>query len=219
LLKVNSIGVRFWQELVEAKPERQIVEDLASEYDIDRGLVQEDLRVFQARISELGLCPPTKAASGENDHSKNRTPPPLPNFPWYAGNRDETASAPPLLTACGLAGLFVFDCILSLLSMKGLCRVVSVWPTRNKLLTDEASLLQKACRGVERACVWYPRKTLCLQRSAVTTCMLRFAGLPAKLVLGAQPMPFQAHAWVELHGAVVNDHKGVRRVYRVLAQY
>jgi hypothetical protein len=219
LLKLNPIGVVFWQALVGAKPEGEIVEDLARSYGIDQERVQEDLHAFQARISELGLHPQKDAISQGNNGPTNHPSELLPNYPWYAGSRDRVAAAPVLLTACGLAGLFAFDCILSLLSMQSLCRVVKAWPTRRKVLKNEGSLLHKICRAVERSCVWYPKKALCLQRSAVTTCMLRIAGLAAELVIGAQPMPLQAHAWVELEGAVINDHKGVTRVYRVLARY
>jgi hypothetical protein len=40
--------------------------------------------------------------------------------------------------------------------------------------------------------------------------------MPATLVLGAKQMPFKAHAWVEVHGLVVNDKPYMHEIYSVL---
>lgn len=64
---------------------------------------------------------------------------------------------------------------------------------------------EEICRAVDLACIWYWRQVPCLQRSAVTTRLLRSHGFAASLVIGAQPLPFRAHAWVEVDGRVVND--------------
>ena len=57
---------------------------------------------------------------------------------------------------------------------------------------------------------------LCQQRSAATACLLRKCGVPAQLVIGAQQMPFKAHAWVEVDGRVVNDKPYTPEMYGVL---
>jgi hypothetical protein len=36
------------------------------------------------------------------------------------------------------------------------------------------------------------------------------------MVLGAQLLPFRAHAWVEVDGAVVNDKPYIHEIYQVL---
>ena len=72
------------------------------------------------------------------------------------------------------------------------------------------------CHAVDLACIWYWKEVLCLQRSAATTCVLRDAGIPAKMVLGVQHVPFRAHAWVEVEGRVVNDKPYMRDLYSVL---
>jgi hypothetical protein len=36
------------------------------------------------------------------------------------------------------------------------------------------------------------------------------------MVIGAQQMPFKAHAWVEVSGQVVNDQPYTREMYAVL---
>jgi len=72
------------------------------------------------------------------------------------------------------------------------------------------------CRAVDLACVFYFKQVLCLQRSAVATILLRKAQFPAEMVVGAQPCPFRAHAWVEVAGRVVNDKPYTPELYEVL---
>jgi hypothetical protein len=73
-------------------------------------------------------------------------------------------------------------------------------------------------RAVNLACAFYFKKVLCLQRAAVTTCLLRKAGIPAELVIGVQTLPYCAHAWVEVEGAVVNDKSYTPEMYSVLSR-
>ncbi len=76
--------------------------------------------------------------------------------------------------------------------------------------------VERICAAVDMACIWYWKEALCLQRSAATACLLRKYGVPAQMVLGAQPMPFKAHAWVEVNGRVVNDKPYTPEMYAVL---
>lgn len=79
-----------------------------------------------------------------------------------------------------------------------------------------AALIEQICSAVDMACIWYWKEVLCLQRSAATACLLKRHGIPAQMVIGAQQMPFKAHAWVEVAGRVVNDKPYVPEVYAVL---
>ena len=65
--------------------------------------------------------------------------------------------------------------------------------------------LDHICQAVAVAGVWYPKETLCLQRSSVLVRMMRQKGIAARLVIGVRQLPFRSHAWVEVDGAVVND--------------
>jgi len=76
--------------------------------------------------------------------------------------------------------------------------------------------VDRICSAVDLACVYYFKQVLCLQRSAVTACILKRQGVFAQLVIGAQHTPFKAHAWVEVDGRVVNDKPYVSEVYPVL---
>ena len=77
---------------------------------------------------------------------------------------------------------------------------------------------ERICAAVDMACIWYWKEVRCLQRSAATACLLRSYGIPAQMMIGAQQMPFKAHAWVEVDGRVVNDRPYVREMYAVLDQ-
>jgi prolyl oligopeptidase len=74
-------------------------------------------------------------------------------------------------------------------------------------------LIEHLCPAIDVACIWYPKTVLCLQRSAATTCVLRNFGLPAQMIIGVQKLPFNAHAWVEVSGNVVNDKPYMREIY------
>jgi hypothetical protein len=81
-----------------------------------------------------------------------------------------------------------------------------------------AASAQRICAAVDMASIWYWKEVLCLQRSAATACLLKQFGVPAHMVIGAQQMPFRAHAWVEVGGCVVNDKPYMRETYAVLDQ-
>lgn len=75
---------------------------------------------------------------------------------------------------------------------------------------------EQACRAINLACVFYFKQVACLQRCSALVFLLRGLGIPATLVLGAQRLPFKAHAWVEVNGRVVNDSKSSIELYGVL---
>jgi Transglutaminase-like superfamily len=81
---------------------------------------------------------------------------------------------------------------------------------------DRQTQIEEICAAIDLVCIWYPKRVLCLQRSAATTCLLKCYGIPARMVLGAQQMPFKAHAWVEVNGCVVNDRPYVPEIYAEL---
>lgn len=81
---------------------------------------------------------------------------------------------------------------------------------------DVSDLAYRLCRAMDFACVFYPKRVLCLQRSVATTLLLRRYGLSAEMVIGAQTLPFRSHAWVEINNEVVNDKPYMLELYRPL---
>jgi hypothetical protein len=74
----------------------------------------------------------------------------------------------------------------------------------------------RLCHAVDLACVFYFKQVLCLQRSTVTTVLLRRHGWEAEMVIGAQVRPFKSHAWVEIGRSVVNDKPYMLQIYQEL---
>jgi len=110
--------------------------------------------------------------------------------------------------------LIRFDLFLARGDFAGLYDTVSL-PNLPAVEFDD-DITRKICSAVDLACVWYWKHVLCLQRSAAAACLLRDSGVPAELVIGAQHMPFRAHAWVEVEGRVVNDKSYTNEMYAVL---
>ena len=115
-----------------------------------------------------------------------------------------------------IGGLIVYD----LASRMGVARahaLVARCPVVKRRPTEEVT--PRICAAVAEASVWYVKRVLCLQQSAVTTWMLRLHGVPAELVIGCRPVPVQSHAWVEVHGQVVNDRPQYQKFFRVLERF
>src|SRR5260370_41558756 len=97
-----------------------------------------------------------------------------------------------------LVGLVAYDLLFLGRDFATLHRIVRNWIVTCK--EPALDTTDRVCDAVNRACIWYPKRALCLQRSSVTTCLLRNCGVSAQLVLGAQKLPFKAHAWDEVNG-------------------
>jgi hypothetical protein len=110
--------------------------------------------------------------------------------------------------------LIYFDLYLARGNFSALYDKVRNYPAGKR--TPPADATERICSAMDMACIWYWKEALCLQRSAATACLLKRHGIPAQLVIGAQQMPFKAHAWVEVGGRVVNDKSYIPEVYAVL---
>jgi hypothetical protein len=117
------------------------------------------------------------------------------------------------LIARAWVGLAAFDLALGL----GFARAHERLRTcRVRTRPDRVMAPEEIVWAVEEACVWYVKRAPCLQRSAVATRLLRRHGVPAELVIGYRPIPFESHAWVEVGGRVVNDRPQYQRFFTVL---
>lgn len=112
-----------------------------------------------------------------------------------------------------LIGLMVFDLFLFGSHFARMHRFVQNWKCAPRTASPDAA--DRVCAAVNCACVWYPKRVLCLQRSAVTTCLLRNLGVSAHMVMGAQKFPFKAHAWTEVNGRAINERRDVQSIYGV----
>ena len=133
----------------------------------------------------------------------------------------ETAIAPVVrhsLAASPVIAFFALAAAHAIMKFGGFHRLydtVRRWPVSKKNSAN-AEQISAVIAGIDRAGRYYPKHALCLQRSAVGTCLLRMAGVQAQMVMGCRKIPFRGHAWVEVNGEVVNDKPNVQIQYRVL---
>ena len=218
LLKLNSVGTEMWTLLSCGMSETQVVDKIAQQYGVDPSRVAEDLRALLRRANELGVSPESVSIAEPPEQIARKEEEPSSR----ALDQDQRVlNAMPTTGDLfkAILGLALFDIILSSRTLETLCSVVRSWPVKPLRPVSDAAVIGQVSRAVERAAVWYPKRALCLQRSAVTTCLLRQRGIHAHMVVGVRPMPFLAHAWVEVRGIVVNDFPRVKTFYQSLSSY
>jgi transglutaminase superfamily protein len=112
-----------------------------------------------------------------------------------------------------LLTLFAYDVLSTFCRFETIYSMVKNWKLVSAPFSQDT--INRVCIAVNYACAWYPKQALCLQRSFVTTYLLRKQGVPAHMVLGAQKLPFKAHAWVEVDGQAINERSNVQATYAV----
>jgi hypothetical protein len=112
--------------------------------------------------------------------------------------------------------LFLFaaiDVYLKLAGFNSLLTRIKDYPTE---LSEPRSAINVCIAALDHAQVYYPKKEMCLRRSAALTLLLRDKGYSAQMVVGAQPYPAKAHAWVELNDQVIGDSVRIKGLYHEL---
>jgi hypothetical protein len=98
-------------------------------------------------------------------------------------------------------------------------RMVERWPTRGSVPPERRrARAEEICTAVDRARTAYFKHAWCLQRAAASVIYLRLCGVRGELVIGVRKIPFQAHAWTEVDGAVVNDPAQLGATYAEIAR-
>jgi hypothetical protein len=110
--------------------------------------------------------------------------------------------------------LVAHDAFMSRHDFRSLHQQVKRFPLRRP--RRKTNVAQAVSRALDIACAFYPKQALCLQRSSVLVKMLRRRGEPARMVIGAQKLPFKAHAWVEVDSAILNDRLAEREKFLIL---
>jgi hypothetical protein len=109
--------------------------------------------------------------------------------------------------------LLAYDVLSAVCHFNTIYLMVKRWEVAPRAAGSDT--IDRVCTVVNYACIWYPKQALCLQRSFVTTYLLRKHGIQAHMVLGAQKLPFKAHAWVEVDGRAINERSNVQATYAV----
>ena len=245
IFKLNGVGALTWIVL-EQSPEplklNEIVRELYAQfenmntggearYEVSEEQLKTDTSRFLRSLSDAGLVQFVSDANGRESYrisegisgTTSSTLAELNGTTMPTGVTSlitQAASLPAIRpkireTLTALFGLFAFDLLLRVRGFEALVNKVESWPTAEPHRTDQ-EICRRISAMVTRAQMYYPKKAMCLQHSAVVTCLLRRRGVPAEMVLAAQEFPAKAHAWTEVAGTVVNDYAQVKTVYREL---
>jgi hypothetical protein len=217
-LKLDPLAAEMWALLIDGETQAEVADSISLKFGVESRLVSDDLQNMLQTAAKQGITPKCVLHKRERESGISDTT--LSTFPWYGQDPGAVRPTPrPFTVIRAFLALAMFDLVLSRRSLKLLCHLVNKWPVKRKGALRDPQLIGRVCTAVERACVWYPKKALCLQRSAVTSCLLKSAGISAKMVIAARIMPMLSHAWVEVDGSVVNDHPRVTCVYQPLTSF
>lgn len=239
ICKLNGVGALTWMVLEDHRSGislDNIVEELSAKfaainaegqlrYDVTHERLRSDTARFLKQLADMHLVQCETDSHGQEFYCIND---------GVSGTTANTASAPDISpttdfsphndirpfkheTLIAFIGLLAFDLLLKLRGFQALIEKVEKWPTAEPRTTDSETC-RRVSATVDRAQMYYPKKAMCLQRSAVLTCLLRRCGVPAEMILAAQHFPAKAHAWVEVAGTVVNGNQSVRTKYLRLRQ-
>ena len=145
---------------------------------------------------------------------------PLPLARFDSLDTPETRPTPQIrkaglckLVILALVGLAAFDLLRLGHNVKRISGIVRNWKTQPRVPSGD--LTERVGLAVNYAAIIYPKRIECLQRSCITVCLLRSCGVNAQMVMGAQSLPFKAHAWAEVNGRAVNERNDVQKIYSV----
>jgi hypothetical protein len=201
-------------------------------YEVPRAQLRQDTERFLKNLAEKrllrvlghaagpelygindGVTGTTSAAASAIDESDEHTDTGLNECSHPAPVALSEISPSKRETLVAFLGLLGFDLMLRLRGFNDLITKVESWPIANTR-TKDREVSRRVRAMVDRAQIYYPKKAMCLQHSAVVTCLLRRRGVAAEMILAAQEFPPKAHAWVEVAGEVVNDSPDVKTRYR-----
>lgn len=236
ICKLNGVGALTWmiledkqrgvsvEEVVRALEDRfQAINDEGElHYEVSRAQLHSDTTHFLSKLVAMGLLRIDRDLQDQELYSIKSDVSATTSSPQTSQSLDvdcEETSANIQFskreTFSAFLGLLAFDLLLKFAGFKSLIQRVESWPTAEPRTTD-GEVCRRVRGMVDRAQMYYPKKAMCLQHSAVVTCLLRRRGVPAEMVLAAQEFPPKAHAWAEVLNEVVSDSPTVKMKYREL---
>ena len=212
---IVGVGSAIWSKLVRAREglaPHEIVETLSTDFtSVPRQQIEGDVQRFLSTFQQKGFI------KSERESSRLRKG--VHGFATAAFSLLARTATSLLLKLrlqafAAFCGLATVDFLVKLVSFNSLYTLVRNWPLSKR--RGGGQTIDRINAAVTRALTWYPKQAMCLQRSTVTTILLRSSGVPAQLVIGCQKLPFLVHAWVEADDEVVNDSPRVRQIHKVL---
>ena len=238
--KLNGVGALTWM-ILEDTPAGLALEEIVGSlehefeainaegelrYEVPHEQLRADTERFLKKMVSMGLLQRSLDSRGGELYALAQDVTGTTSAPATAveqlDSTDEQAaeddSFSPRETFSAFVGLLAFDLLLKFGGFQRLIGRVARWPIAEPRTADRE--ICRRVRGmVDRAQMYYPKKAMCLQHSAVVTCLLRRRGVPAEMVLAAQTFPPKAHAWSEVGGEVVSDSASVKTKYQELRRF
>jgi hypothetical protein len=217
-LNLSVVAAEIWRLLQLNHSVTEIVDYLEREFDASRAQIHEDVTQFIAMVQQKGLL-----VSARSARPRGRLPNLLSTclLRWHKARSPTFIKRPDkhphLLFMQAIAALCAFDLLRFGNHFDAICRFVQYWTVSDRVLPQ--AVIDQVCIALDYACLWYPKRALCLQRSVVRTCLLRNCGINAQMVLGGRNVPFQAHAWTEVCGAAIHERRDVQNVYLVWERF
>jgi hypothetical protein len=210
-LSMTSVGVQIWELLKLKSSVGHIVETLVADFHVPRQQIHDDVMAFIGDLRDKRLLV-------TNVFSKRRRLPTISNLILIGHRNFQRRFSRPgtvvhFLSWKAFLALLAFDLLRFGENFSRMHEFVQNWTVAPGPITPDS--VQRVTQALNWACVWYPKKVLCLQRSSVLTCLLRSCGVGAQMVMGAQKFPFKAHAWTEVDGRAINERKDVQSLYLV----
>ena len=204
-LSLHGSGAAIWRGLETGGSVADIAAGIAEELGAPREQVETDTGALCRQLAEAGLitekAPDPGARPGPDAETRQRIE------QWI-----ESWQAVPISERSGRTGGFA-RALVEIAAVEWAMRTGGMPKLRQRLARYPLTAPQvdpvRAWAIVEqaqRATALYVKKAWCLQRSTACAALLRAEGVPAEVVIGVTPVPFAAHAWVEIGHHVANDH-------------
>jgi transglutaminase superfamily protein/coenzyme PQQ synthesis protein D (PqqD) len=212
-LTMTRVGAMIWRQLnLHCSPEMIASSLIDKFHDVPPGRIRDDVARFIADLYRCGLL-----VSGRQSGGEARVPMFFtllkPRRGATVDLRETRIRVPRFLIWKALFGLLLYDVFRLGKNFGRMHACISNWPVASR--PTPPSTVHQVCRAINCASVLYPKRVLCLQRSTVTTSLLRNCGVSAQMAIGAQKVPFKAHAWTEVAGRPINERADVQRAYLV----
>ncbi len=200
----NPVAGAIWAAIEGGDSDAAIVHSLQTAFEVPAEQIRRDVSSTLRSFEDSGWIVP-RASAGPSTAPRPRPieTPPVDGEPVTPPSPTVQVTGSLSWRALGFLALVAVDLGLLVFRFRRLYSLLERrrWAARRA----DPVTLATICWAVDRAAAGYFKRAWCLQRSVACVLLLRGRGFPARLVLGVRTFPFEAHAWAEVEGTVVND--------------
>jgi hypothetical protein len=226
---LNPNGAKIWRALQNsgATTQSSLVDMLQAEFRVQRCDLERHVEEFLNAMARKALVRKVEdgagcredtlpAAATQGDSPKHSLSDDSCTAALAVPCETEPASARVIgMAVFATIGLIVAQALLKVRGFCSLHHAMRKWPVRKRKHWDRSTIAEVSS-AITKASRFCPRRVWCLERAAVTVCLLRWRGLPAKFVIGCQRVPFASHAWAEVFQIPVNEDPMTIALYRAI---